>query len=52
MTLRRLNRKVKSSAAKGKPKAINKHYLKTETKGNKERSLHATKGWRTRTNPD
>lgn len=46
MSLRRLNRKIKPSAAKGKPHAINRHMTKRVDSEGQLREFHYTKGYR------
>jgi hypothetical protein len=46
MSLRRLNRTVKSRAAKGKPHSINRHMTKRVDGEGQLREFHYTKGYR------
>lgn len=47
MTLRRLNRKPKGLAAKGKPGTMNRRVsVRKDPATGKPRSFHPTKGWR------
>lgn len=45
MSLRRLNRKIKTLAAKGKPGLPRRHVTKRIDAKGKLREFHATKGW-------